>query len=359
MNYDIESIAVPSSLHDPDAIDFIACTHIRNTVEALAYGTSELAFTPEELLPRWQNQVHEQIVEFGIRENGTIVARSVYQTIPDATTAWLAVEVLPEHRNRGMGTALADHIEEFAETDGRTNLLVYCVSADSDSDRLYPPTEFGSVPLDNPEVRFLLGRGYSLEQVERGSRLALPIDVPGIATRLAAVMPAGYKLHYWRDRTPDEWAEGIVEMLTRMSTDAPSAGLDEPEDPWSVERLRADEDAQSLTPRNTLVAAVEHAASARLVGFTELSVPAELKRTVAQEDTIVLPEHRGHRLGTVLKLANLLHLEREKPGHPGIITFNAEENRHMLRVNEAVGFVPIGYEGAWKKDVSWVSPSTS
>ncbi|MDQ1544932.1 MAG: hypothetical protein QOK08_2570, partial [Actinomycetota bacterium] len=98
---------------------------------------------------------------------------------------------------------------------------------------------------------------------------------------------------------------------------------------------------------------IESVASGHLVGFTTVSTPAEIHRSVAQEDTLVLPEHRGHRLGTLLKLANLDHLQRERPGHPSIITFNAEENRHMLNVNEAVGFVPIGYEGAWRKNLPY------
>jgi hypothetical protein len=63
----------------------------------------------------------------------------------------------------------------------------------------------------------------------------------------------------------------------------------------------------------------------------------------------VLKDHRGHKLGMLLKVANLAHLEREYPGRSSVITWNAEENRFMLDVNEAVGFVPIGHEGAWKK----------
>jgi len=262
------------------------------------------------------------------------------------------VEVLPEHRNAGLGTALANHIESVAVAEGRTNLLAYCVSAPGDGERIVPPTGFGSVPRDNPEVRFLLDRGYSLEQVERGSRLAFPIDVPAVATRLAEVMPPGYRLHYWGNSTPEQWRENYVALLTRMSTDAPSAGLEEPEDPWTVERLLTSEALEQESPRNALVVVVEHVASASLVGYSELTVPAEPERLAEQLDTLVLREHRGHRLGTVLKLANLLRVQREYPGHPGIITFNAEENRHMLDVNEAVGFVPIGYEGAWKKDAS-------
>jgi hypothetical protein len=63
----------------------------------------------------------------------------------------------------------------------------------------------------------------------------------------------------------------------------------------------------------------------------------------------VMREHRGHRLGMVLKLANIAYLDETFPGHPAITTFNAEENRPMLDVNEAVGFVPFTYEGAWQK----------
>jgi GNAT superfamily N-acetyltransferase len=63
----------------------------------------------------------------------------------------------------------------------------------------------------------------------------------------------------------------------------------------------------------------------------------------------VLREHRGHGLGMLVKLVNLAALQRDHPGYPSVVTYNAEENRHMLSVNEALGFVPIGYEGAWKK----------
>ena len=51
----------------------------------------------------------------------------------------------------------------------------------------------------------------------------------------------------------------------------------------------------------------------------------------------------------LVKLANLRQLERRHPGRAAVTTFNAEENRHMLRVNEELGFVPMGYEGAWKR----------
>ncbi|MBD4636278.1 GNAT family N-acetyltransferase, partial [Xanthomonas citri pv. citri] len=60
-----------------------------------------------------------------------------------------------------------------------------------------------------------------------------------------------------------------------------------------------------------------------------------------QWDTIVLPEHRGHRLGMRVKAANLIAVRDALPGARAIITGNAEENRHMLDVNEALGFRPV------------------
>ena len=341
----VEELVIPTSADAPDAADFAASVAINCDVEAEGYGHDELRISPAEALPWWQDPDSPRRL-FGVRVDGTLVARGMYDRIvSDPHTAWAMVSVLAPYRNRGIGTALADVIEGHVRAEGRTKIIVYTVSPDAPGERLPSPTGFGGVPSGNPEVRFLRGRGHELQQVERGSRLALPVDVhipdPG----------ADYRLHYWIDHTPPEWREDMAAMLTRMSTDAPSAGLEEPEDVYTVERLLAMEKAHDASPRSELTAAVEHIPSGRLAGFTVLSVPSEAERAAHQDDTLVLREHRGHRLGMLLKLANLDHLQRERPGHPSVVTFNAEENRFMLDVNEAVGFVPIGYEGAWRKDL--------
>src|SRR5690606_37915349 len=100
-----------------------------------------------------------------------------------------------------------------------------------------------------------------------------------------------------------------------------------------------------------LTTVVESVAEGHLAGFTQLSVPPTASVPIEQRDTLVLREHRGHALGMLLKLENLALLARTDPGHPSITTWNADENRHMLAVNEALGFVPMGYEGAWRLDL--------
>jgi GNAT superfamily N-acetyltransferase len=233
-------------------------------------------------------------------------------------------------------------------------MITYAVSPEGPGERLAPPTGAGSVPLANREVRFLLDRGWRLEQVTRASRYPLPADAADLrARRDAAQAAAGadYVVRSWSGPSPASWLDDLAVLLTRMSTEEPTAGLEQPEDRWDADRVARHEEVAAAGATTIFTAAVEHVPSGRLVGFTQLSAPRDRARPCTQGDTLVLREHRGHRLGMLLKTANLLALEEAEPGHQSVLTWNAEENRAMLDVNEAVGFVPIGYEGAWRKDL--------
>ncbi|WP_104084323.1 GNAT family N-acetyltransferase [Cryobacterium sp. Y11] len=353
-NFSIEELVIPASPNAPGWPSWEAVAALRNIVEAEGFGTDDLQYSADELLPGWLNTTYDPKRMFVARVNSTVVARATYETLlePNDNHAWLGVQVLPAWRRRGIGAALADRVEALAATENRRELIAYTVSAEATGERLAAPTGFGSVPRDNPEVRFLLAHGYRLEQVERGSRLALPADDSVIRRfRADAAARAGrdYTVHCWSGETPPRWRDDLALLFTRMSTDAPTAGLQEPEDVWTAERLVSAEASRAASPRRMLTAAALFEPSGHLVAFTQLSVPAESNRSVGQEDTLVLREHRGHRLGMLLKSANLEYLAQASPGHPSVTTFNAEENRHMLDVNEALGFVPMGYEGAWKR----------
>ncbi|MCU1424947.1 MAG: family N-acetyltransferase [Microbacteriaceae bacterium] len=352
--FEVEELRIPLSIDDADAADFIVAVEVRNAVEAEGYGTTELGLTAAEALPYALDFEFAPNRFFGVRVDGELVARGYYEwSVGDGDrVAWTVVDVLPEFRHRGIGRAMADHMERIAVDDDRQRLLVYVVSPEGPGARIDAASGFGSVPAGNREVRFLTARGFTLEQVERGSRLALPLEADELRGRVEAARErsgAEYAVHTWTGVTPERWLDDMATLCTRMSTDAPTAGLAEPEDVWTAERIRSDDERHMASPRALLTAAIEHVPTGRLVGFTILSVPPEADRAVIQEDTLVLREHRGHALGMLLKVANLERLQNEMPGHPSVTTFNAEENRHMLRVNEAVGFVPIGYEGAWRK----------
>jgi GNAT superfamily N-acetyltransferase len=70
-----------------------------------------------------------------------------------------------------------------------------------------------------------------------------------------------------------------------------------------------------------------------------------------QWDTLVLPEHRGHRLGLALKVANLARMQAGHPDRTELHTFNAEDNPPMAAVNDALGFRAVERMGEWQGPV--------
>jgi hypothetical protein len=68
-----------------------------------------------------------------------------------------------------------------------------------------------------------------------------------------------------------------------------------------------------------------------------------------QGNTIVDPEHRGHRLGTILKVENHRQLRSYRPRMRYVHTWNAEVNAHMIAINEAVGYRAVDRWIAYQK----------
>ena len=68
-----------------------------------------------------------------------------------------------------------------------------------------------------------------------------------------------------------------------------------------------------------------------------------------QHDTSVLREHRGHRLGLLLKAEMMRWLAEQEPQIAAIDTWNAETNDHMIAVNERLGYRVMGRELAFQR----------
>jgi GNAT superfamily N-acetyltransferase len=352
----VDELVIPASIEAEDAGDFIEMTRVRNRISADTTGSLDLAVAPAELLPSWHEQRFEPKRMLVARVEGRIVGRAIAELpLGDTPAAWITVEVLREFRRRGIGAALYASIEGVAVAAGKTVLQSFVVQDGEDSvERITAPTGFGSVPRDSDATRFLLARGFALEQVTRISRLELPADRRDLRRRFvgATAMSRDYHLAYWTGGTPDEWLGHVARLRSRLATDAPQAGLEPDLSPWTPERVRATDELAASSPVRSLTALAVHSPSGTAAGYTRLEAPRQVGRPVSQGDTIVLQEHRGHRLGMTLKVANLLRLEEVLPGHPSVVNYTAEENRHMLALNESLGFLPWGYEGAWKRVLS-------
>lgn len=351
----IEELDIPTSLDGDAGADFIEMVDMRNQVEAEILGTEDLAPTAKELLPFYSDPFAPKRI-FLARVNGRIAGRAVYewQVEEGVRAVFFEIQVASDVRRRGIGTALLEKIESTAATEHRDILQSWSEHRlPTSANVLRSPTGFGAVERDDPSVQFALAHGYSLEQVDRISRIDLPADRADLARRRSAAEQhsSGYAVVQWIGRCPDRWLADMARLHQRMSTDAPSAGIEFTEEQWDEKRMSNLDDMNEAGGRVNLTSAALHLESGHLVGYTDLALPEIQGRPAVQEDTLVLKEHRGHRLGMLLKIANLEQLMRVSPETPRITTFNAEENRPMLDVNEAVGFVAVGCEAAWKKTV--------
>lgn len=352
----VTAFVVPLATDAVDAEEFVAMADLANRVSALDAGIDDLTETAEERLPFWLDQTDRIRRGFVARLYGEVVGAGTITTAtqPGTTSAELELAVLPPHTRSGVGRALLDRLEREALQLGRSSLQAWTLHPASAAGRtIRPATGWGAVAAT--ELSDLLeANGYALEQVERNSVLRLDVHSDAIARRLAdAIAFAGpdYRVVSWTLPTPPELRAGYGDMIARMSTDVPSGDLDTAPEAWDDARV-ARRDAQILASGQTLsVSAVVHRPTGRMVAFNELVRGGEPTGVTHQWGTLVAADHRGRRLGTVVKCANLLRWRDIAPESRTVSTFNAEENRAMLDINEAIGFVPASYAGGWQKRV--------
>ena len=88
------------------------------------------------------------------------------------------------------------------------------------------------------------------------------------------------------------------------------------------------------------------------MAYSDLATTVHEPGRAYQWGTLVRREHRGHRLGVAVKVANVRLLQRERPDITRLTTYNAEVNSHMIGVNEAIGFRPVARLGDFQKKLA-------
>lgn len=251
--------------------------------------------------------------------------------------AELELFVLPSYRRRGIARALLQHLDRVWEADGRTTVIGY---ADE------PPGRPSAMTLGAGEAL-----GFALEQSEVRRDVDLPLDPARVAALEAQCAPYadGYDVVTWRAAVPEPLLDDLAVLHARMSTDVPLADLDIAPEVFNGARVRRHEQLAVASGRAMVGAGAVHRATGRMVAYTDQAVPLAAPSRAYQWNTIVLAEHRGHRLGTLVKLAALQRLSAEVPQVRVISTWNAAENEAMIRVNDALGARVDGAVTAWQR----------
>ncbi|MFJ4206906.1 GNAT family N-acetyltransferase [Paenarthrobacter sp. NPDC089675] len=353
----VRRISVPVDPRADVPADFRAFHDLRVAHELALWGNADRAATLAEDVAFWRGNEYEERHVYLAWMDGRIVGCGTL-TLPlseNTTTAGVDVLVGEAFRRRGFGSVILRTLEGMACEASRVSFDGYCgepiAPVLAGAPLLKAKSGSGGVPADSPSTRFAVHHGYSLEQVETSSVLALPFDAQLVAALEADALAqsAGYVLVSWEKRCPDGFLDAFARLKSLMSTEVPIAGLGWEGEQWDGARVRQEEAAWQAGGVDAVVAAAQHLQTAELAAYTVLIHRDAAPGVIHQEDTLVDPGHRGHRLGMLVKIANLRAAAGKWPDATSVMTWNASENQHMLAINIAVGFKPSGFEGEWQK----------
>lgn len=329
MSLDVRRVRTESDLRD------------YQSVLAAAYPYDLIGFPPdpyEDLVPILSGVVNTNPIEAwtGYADGMPVATADLVLPSDNVDTAHSELRVHPAHRRRGHATALLAELTSRLSGLGR--------------DRLYfdaPSVSHGTSPSPADHLAATLGaRAILVEHRRSVDPQSLTADRLSELRATALAVSAGYTTHSWIDRVPSQFHADMAELMVAMSTDAPHGDGDFDAEQWDADRYRAWEDGQLARGRQRFVSVVRHDSSGKLAGFTDLGRAKNITDVAFQWSTLVRKEHRGHKLGLLLKLTNLEQLRREVPTVRHLVTWNAEDNTPMIAVNEAVGFTVME---AWTK----------
>jgi GNAT superfamily N-acetyltransferase len=253
----------------------------------------------------------------------------------------VAIRTHPDYRRRGYGRAALTATLDLLRDSGRSKVLFEIPTATRTEDPAGGEglaASLGARPMTGETRRLLDLTTLS------GPRLASLRD----EARQAA---AGYSTVAWLDHTPEPFLADMVALRSLMSTDPPQGELELEPERWDAARYLAVERSYIERGRQHFVVAAREDRSGRVIGYTDLGVPSGGATVGYQWDTIVHADHRGHRLGLLLKLANLAELRRQLPDVRYLNTWNSDDNAHMVAVNELLGFQSMEGWSEWQLDL--------
>lgn len=239
--------------------------------------------------------------------------------------AFLHLEVHPDHRRRGHGSAIAEQLLARAKDEGR---------------RL----AFGDVWEDTGGLGFAERFGF-----ERASQAIMrrqypqELDPAALEKLMTDAWPKAedYALERWTGRTPEDQLDELAEVSASIN-DAPLDDLELEDENYAPERVEAYETAMLNRGDRLYRVVARHRSTGRMGGHTVVVVEAARPAFGYQHDTAVSRDHRGHRLGLLLKAEMVRWMAESEPQLETIDTWNAESNDHMIAVNEQLDYRILG-----------------
>jgi GNAT superfamily N-acetyltransferase len=301
----------------------------------------ETPFPSEHAMITWlrHDDAAQQLLTYGAYDGGELVG-SAWTALPqldNTDLAWLAIDVPPENRRRGIGTALLDRMTEEIGALDRHQIVV----------ESWIP--FGELDT-HPYRTFAAHHGFELANTEIRRDLALPVDDGFLLALEVSTAPhhASYELVTYTDDMPDDVVASFCELYNLVGDEGPIGDLEFDEEAITPEVFRDREEMQreaKMIVYKTIALDRRRA----VAGYSTMSVTLDEPHTIHQWGTLVHPAHRGHRLGLALKVRNLQVVPTLHPDRTSVTTCNTESNAYMVGINERLGFEPVEILAAFER----------
>jgi GNAT superfamily N-acetyltransferase len=235
--------------------------------------------------------------------------------------------VEPQLRRRGIGSAVLAELIALCRNDNRTDLIL---------ETAYPFERQD----DHPYRRFAEKHGFVLANREIRRILDLPVDEALLDALVAeaAERHDGYRIESFDGPIPDSLLPSLCHARNQLGVDAPTGLMEFEPERITPEMMRHREETLRKQGR-TMISTLAVRGADEVVGYSDLVIPSGDVPNVYQWGTLVVREHRGHRLGLAVKARGLQELQAQiGPERTRVQTCNAEQNSYMVGINERLGY---------------------
>jgi GNAT superfamily N-acetyltransferase len=235
---------------------------------------------------------------------------------------WAEIVVHPDDRRRGHGSVIMNEVLRITREAGRSTLLV------------------GTAEDDQGARCFVEGFGFgSASRDARRRQLLADVDQSEVQRlwALAETAAADYCLERLQPPIADDVLSELVEVTAAIN-DAPMGALTYEDEKFDRQRLADFETAVKGRGEREYRVLARQRKTGEVGGHTMVAVHPLRPEVGGQADTAVARQHRGHRLGLLLKIEMMRWLADVEPQLKIIETWNNVDNNFMINVNEALGY---------------------